>query len=128
MFFRRTPIHQPDFSERIEVLRSSGYTVEPRAGAHLVSRAGLGAMVGQDGITRLGPLVEGEPAPLTDCGFQKFFVTSAGRRLPATADKLHELQAFREELAAALDLPTLYNQGLGSTSASHHYDRVAGRA
>ncbi len=71
-------------------------------------------------------LVGGEPATLLDRGYQKFFQTSK-LQVPATADQLTELHKFSELLKEALGTTSLYNESLGSVSASYHYDRVKGR-
>jgi hypothetical protein len=70
--------------------------------------------------------VAGEPALLVDRGYQKFFKTSKGE-FPATAERLQALHRFSEELKEALGYTSLYNEGLGSVSASYQYDRVVSR-
>ena len=66
-------------------------------------------------------------AAMRTCGFQKIFRAPSGRRTPALAEHLQALHAFREDLAQALGLTSLYNEGLGSTNESHLYDRVQDR-
>ncbi len=63
---------------------------------------------------------------LLDRGYQKFFKTSKVE-IAATAERLQSLHRFSEELKEALGYTSLYNEGLGSVSASYQYDRVAGR-
>jgi hypothetical protein len=86
--------------------------------------------VAKDGNTRVvgfpACLVAGEPALLVDRGYQKFFKTSKGE-FPATAERLQALHRFSEELKEALGYTSLYNEGLGSVSASYQYDRVVSR-
>lgn len=86
--------------------------------------------VAKDGSARIvgfpACLVAGEPALLLDRGYQKFFKTSKVE-IAATAERLHSLHDFSEELKEALGYTSLYNEGLGSVSASYRYDRVTGR-
>jgi hypothetical protein len=85
---------------------------------------------GRDGYPRLAAfpacLVAGEPAVLLDRGYQKFLKTSK-LEIAATADRLEALHQFSEELKEALGYTSLYNEGLGSVSASYRYDRVVSR-
>ncbi len=71
-------------------------------------------------------LVAGEPALLVDRGYQKFFKTSK-LEVAATAERLQALHDFSEELKLALGYTSLYNESLGSVSASYHYDRIVDR-
>jgi hypothetical protein len=71
-------------------------------------------------------IVGGEPALLVDHGYQKFLKTSK-TEIAATAEHLERLHRFSEELKEALGYTSLYNEGLGSVSASYQYDRVASR-
>jgi hypothetical protein len=75
---------------------------------------------------RPGYLLGGEVATLLDRGFQKFWKT---RRLevPAIAESLQAVHRFAEELREVIGEPSLYNESLGTTSDSYHYDRVKGR-
>ena len=77
-------------------------------------------------VVRPGLVIGGEIAPLVDRGFQKFFKTSKGE-FPATAEKLHALHNFVEELKEAAGSITLYNEALGTVSDAYLYDRVKGR-
>lgn len=77
-------------------------------------------------VVRPGPVFAGEIAPLVDRGFQKFFKTSKAE-FPATAEKLHALHNFVEELKEAAGSITLYNEALGTVSDAYLYDRVKGR-
>lgn len=77
-------------------------------------------------VVRPGLVIGGEIAPLVDRGFQKFFKTSRGE-FPATAEKLHALHNFVEELKEAAGSITLYNEALGTVSDAYLYDRVKGR-
>ena len=75
---------------------------------------------------RPGPVIGGEIAHLVDRGFQKFFRTSKAE-FPATAERLHTLHRFVEELKEAAGSITLYNEALGTVSDAYLYDRVKGR-
>ena len=73
-----------------------------------------------------GYLIGGEIAKLVNKGYQQFWKTSKNE-VPATAEQLKALQNFSEELKAALNLPSLYNESLGTVSEAYQYDRVEGR-
>lgn len=84
----------------------------------------------EDGGVRIfawpGCLIGGEIAKLINRGYQQFFKTTK-TEVAATAEKLTALHDFTEEFKQALDLPSLYNESLGTVSESYHYDRVNGR-
>ena len=77
-------------------------------------------------LARPGWLLNGEIARLLDRGYQKFIKTSK-LEIPATADHLHAIHEFSEELNEAIGATSLYNQALGTTSNVYHYDCVKGR-
>lgn len=77
-------------------------------------------------VVRPGPVIGGEIARLVDRGFQKFFQTSKAE-FPATAERLHTLHRFVEELKEIAGSITLYNEALGTVSDAYLYDRVKGR-
>ena len=77
-------------------------------------------------LARPGWLLNGEIARLLDRGYQKFIKTSK-LEIPATADRLHALHEFSEELNEAIGATSLYNKALGTTSDVYHYDRIEGR-
>ena len=77
-------------------------------------------------LARPGWLLNGEIARLLDRGYQKFIKTSK-LEIPATADRLHALHEFSEELTEAIGATSLYNKALGTTSDVYHYDRIEGR-
>ena len=121
------------FSNAVQYLTDHGFQVTKTAsGATQVSKYGCVATIeaAKDGSARVvdfpACLVAGEPALLVDRGHQKFFKTSK-LEVAATAERLHALHDFSEELKLALGYTSLYNEGLGSVSASYHYDRIAGR-
>src|SRR6202049_1499416 len=73
-----------------------------------------------------GYLIGSEISKLVNRGYQQFLKTSK-TEVPATADHLKALQQFSEELKQALNLPSLYNESLGTVSESYQYDRVENR-
>jgi len=73
-----------------------------------------------------GCLVGSEISKLVNRGYQQFLKTSKNE-VPATAEQLKNLQMFSEELKEALNLPSLYNESLGTVSESYQYDRVEDR-
>lgn len=73
-----------------------------------------------------GYLIGGEISKLVNLGYQQHLKTSK-TEIAATADHLKALHQFSEELKEALDLPSLYNESLGTVSESYHYDRVKDR-
>ncbi len=123
------------FENALHWLSDQGFQItNPSSGSsvYTVSKDDCAAQieVAKDGSARIvgfpAVLICGEPAELIDRGYQKFFKTSKVE-IPATADRLHALHRFSEELKEALGYTSLYNEGLGSVSASYRYDRVAGR-
>jgi hypothetical protein len=72
-------------------------------------------------------MVGNEFAELWDAGYQKFLLTADGRKFPARKEQLLDLRTFNEELRAALNIPTYYNEALGSTCGLTVYDRMKGR-
>jgi hypothetical protein len=77
-------------------------------------------------LRRPGWLLGGEIARLVDKGYQKFLKTPR-LEIPATADHLHAIHEFTEELKEAAGATSLYNESLGTTSDKYVYDRVKGR-
>jgi len=73
-----------------------------------------------------GYLIGGEISKLVNRGHQQFLKT-AKTEVPATAEHLHALQQFTEELKQALQLPSLYNESLGTVSEVYNYDRIEDR-
>lgn len=93
-------------------------------------KAAPGVDPGSDTIVGLqerpGIVVQGEIARLLDRGYQKFLKTSKFE-LPATAQQLHAIHRFTEELTLLTGGISLYNEALGTTSDLYQYDRVKGR-
>jgi hypothetical protein len=133
MFFRRVTPHEPGFKERLESLKSLGFTVNfLNAGHARVSRDGIAAIVedrlGQrPHVNRAGFIIGDEIGSLVNAGYQMFWRTPSGRSVPAQASQLKSLHDFEEDLKEGLGLPSLYNEGLGTTSDLHLYDRVEHR-
>src|ERR1051325_1326933 len=103
MFFRRERPKPITFEERLEDLRKAGFTTQSANGRVLVTRNGCGAVLeNTNGILRFaekaGILIDGSIAKLVDGGFQKFFLTTSGKKKPAVAEELQEVHAFEEQL------------------------------
>jgi hypothetical protein len=133
MFFRREKPRQSTFAERIESLTTLGFTTESLDSRRArVSRHGIAAIVEDQPdqpphVNRAGLLIGGEIGLLVNAGYQVFWRTPAGAQVPAQAAQLKALHAFEDDLKERLGLATLYNQGLGTTSDLHLYDRVEHR-
>ena len=124
----------PNFDQTLDILREHSFEVAPYdaiAGGLLVSRDGVGAvLVAHEDNAALaitpGILVRGEVARLLDRGYQKFIKT-AKFELPASAEQLHAIHNFSEELSLLTGAISLYNEALGTTSDDYQYDRLKGR-
>lgn len=132
MFFRNKKAHVSNFSDHLSKVREAGFTISEQGSKARVSKIGCAAVVEDRGaeapiVGKAGVVVGDEIGLLVDGGFQKFFQTPKGRRLPALAEQLKALHDFQEDLREALGLVSLYNQGLGTTFDQHMYDRVKGR-
>ena len=131
MFFKREKEPAYTFSGQMDSLRNAGYSIAPAAGLTRVSKGNLAAMVADNGgkgaIVDVGLLIGNEVAVLTDLGYQKIFLTPTGKKTAALAEHLEALHAFKEDLAEAMGITSLYNEGLGTTNEKHLYDRVEGR-
>lgn len=117
----------------LESLPKAGFSVGSTRGVMRVEKYGCGAEFRRtpDGHYQLTILptilLGGLFTRLWDAGYQKFFITDDGRKLPAHAEQLVRMRKFNEELRTALGVPTYYNEALGSTCQVSTYDRVAGR-
>ena len=134
MFFRRARTKHLTFEDHMNASRAAGFLVEPLPGGKTrFERNGVAAVAvpGPDDVPvfaeRAGVIVGKEIGTLTDGGFQKFFITPSGKRKPALAEELKEIQNFQEDLREALHLTALYNESLGTVSNLYLYDRVEGR-
>jgi hypothetical protein len=118
----------------IDSLAGLGFGVGATRGVVRVEKYGSGAEFRQqpDGryqMTVLPTIMhKGQFTKLWDAGYQKFLLTDDGVKLPALASHLQNLRKFNEELRTALNVPTFYNEALGSVSQVSVYDRVKGRA
>ena len=133
MFFRRERPKVPTFHDRLDALKSAGFTVTTQKSAVRVSRGEFAvdlseATAGGCRIDeRAGILMGSEIGVLVDGGFQKFFRTPGGVRKPATADQLKGLHDFEGDLMETLGETSLYNTALGTVSTLYQYDRVQDR-
>lgn len=133
MFFRRKKLHIDTFSERMTGLTEHGFSVQLQGGnSARVSKLGCAAMLTDQGgehphVGKAGIVVGDEIGWLVDGGFQKFFLTPNGKKVPALANHLKALHDFQEDLREGLGLESLYNESLGTTCDLHLYDRVKDR-
>jgi hypothetical protein len=133
MFFRRERPKNPTFAERLDNVRNAGFTVTSLPGGTVrVSRDCYAIdLAEQDGqirtVSNAGVLTGDEIGALVDGGFQKFFRTPSGKKVPALADDLKGIHNFEEDLWEALGLESYYNQSLGTVSTFYLYDRVKDR-
>ena len=131
--------NRPTFEQILQTLKAHTFNVAPFAGVAgsvLVSKDGAAAVLApaKDGefgpaaafVEHPGILVRGEVARLLDRGYQKF-IKNSQFELPATADQLHAIHAFSEELTQLIGGNSLYNESLGTTSDVYQYDRLRGR-
>jgi hypothetical protein len=132
MFFRRQKPKVTTFAERMDRLRSAGFTLENLPNGRVKAiKHGVAAVIGDEGentpdIERAGIIVGTEIASLLSGGYQMFLETPSGKRLAAQAEQLKSLHQFEDDLKEGLGVSNLYNTSLGTTSPSHAYDRVAG--
>ena len=133
MFFRRETPRELPFAERIENLKKFGFTANiVSSGRAQLSRDGIGAIIedrpGQrPHVNKAGLIIGDEIGALVNGGYQMFWKTPGGKRVPAQATQLKALHNFEEDLKEGLDLSSLYNESLGTTSDLHLYDRVEHR-
>jgi len=133
MFFRRDIAKVPTFSDRVNLLKKAGFTVETTADRRAkISKHGVAVIIGDEGkgqtaIEKSGVVMNGEIATLMSGGYQMFLVTPNGKKFPAQAEQLKALHEFEMDVKDALGLTDLYNTSLGTTSRSHLYDRVTKR-
>jgi len=133
MFFRREKPRTPTFQERLDTLRSLGFTVESApGGGSRVGHHGCAAILEDRGgphphVNKAGLVIGGEIAEMVHGGYQMFWRTPSGRTAPALSDQLHALHDFEEDLKEGLGLTSLYNESLGTTADQHLYDRVVKR-
>ncbi|HYO80785.1 MAG TPA: hypothetical protein VES20_05235, partial [Bryobacteraceae bacterium] len=125
---RRAKARTLTFSDHLDALRKAGFTVN---GSRVVKHGCVAVLDDRgDGppvVKDAGVLMGDEIGLLENGGYQQFFTTNSGRRLPALAEQLRALHNFREDLKEALGNTSFYNEGLGTVSDRHMYDRVKGR-
>ncbi len=133
MFFRREKPRQRTFSELVDGLKEFGFSTQSQGnGSAQVSKLGCAALLKDAGqphpaVGKAGIEVGDEIGLLVDGGFQKFFLTPSGRKVPALAVHLKAIHDFQEDLKEGLGITSLYNQSLGTTCDLHIYDRVKDR-
>jgi len=119
--------------EQIDALSRAGFALNSTGGVVRVERYGCGSEFrktadGRYEMTELPTVVAGgQFTRLWDAGYQKFLLRTDGRKFPATAAHLVNLRRFNEELRIVLDVPTFFNEALGSVCELSSYDRVKGR-
>jgi hypothetical protein len=133
MFFRREKPSEATFAERIENLKAFGFTSRSLDSQRAqLTRDGIAAIIEDrpgrcSHVDRAGLLIGDEIGLLVNRGYQMFWRTPGGRSVPAQASQLKTLHGVEEDLKEGLGLTSLYNQGLGTTSDLHLYDRVEDR-
>ena len=128
-------IEHRTFEEAVNWLREHSFDIIEAPGAQtrvFLRKYNVSAAIQKtdDGGVKIfaypGYMIGNEISKLVNRGYQQFLKTSK-TEVPATADHLKALQQFSEELKEALNLPSLYNESLGTVSESYQYDRVEGR-
>src|SRR4051794_38298938 len=132
MFFRREKPREVSFNDRLEKLKQFGFSVQSVPGGAQVSKHGCAAVLQDRGsaiphVGKAGVLIGKEIGFLVNGGYQQFFMTESGKKLPALAPQLRALHNFQEDLKEALGIESLYNTSLGTISDQHLYDRVEDR-
>ncbi len=133
MFFRKVKPRRPAFPEVLAAAEESGFLLRPRDGSGSIAiRGRCAAQIGQtteDGIRieHAGITVGAEIAKLVHRGYQTVWRWPSRAEEAARADQLADLHEFLEDLRAALGIPSLYNESLGTVNAIHDYDRLAER-
>ncbi len=118
---------------QVESLAAKGFLVRSSGGVVRIEKFGCGAELRKSPAGRFQMTIiptimfQGQFTRLWDAGYQKFLLTSEGRKVPIRVAQLGDLRTFNEELRTALGVPTYYNEALGSTCQYSVYDRVKGR-
>jgi hypothetical protein len=130
-----TKVEERSYDEAVSWLRGHGFDLieaPSTQGRVFLKKYNCSAAIqknADDGVKIFaypGCLIGGEISKLVNKGYQQFLKT-AKTEVPATADHLKALHQFSEELKEALNLPSLYNESLGTVSESYHYDRIKDR-
>lgn len=118
---------------QIESLSSKGFLVRSSGGVVRIEKYNCGAELRKapQGAWQMTVIpcimAHGQFTRLWDAGYQKFLISHDAKKIPAQMQQLADLRRFNEELRTALDVPTYYNEALGSTCHFSVYDRVKGR-
>ena len=130
-----TKVEERTFEEAVQWLRDHGFDLIEAPGTQgrvFVKKYNVSAAIqkdGEDGVKIFaypGYLINGEISKLINRGYQQVLKTSK-TEIAATAEHLKALQQFTEELKEALNLPSLYNESLGTVSEAYQYDRIENR-
>ncbi len=119
--------------DRLEKLKEFGIQSKPASGGRVrVYRGECAASLEDQGaepprVVECGVIAGDEIAEPWSGGYQMFLATPKGRKMPARAAQMRAIHEFGEDLRDGLGLPSYYNDGLGTTSAHHMYDRVEDR-
>jgi hypothetical protein len=128
-------IEQRSYDDAVSWLRDHGFDIIEAPGAQtrvFMRKYNCSAAIQKtdDGGVKIfaypGYMIGSEISKLVNRGYQQFLKTTK-TEVPATADHLKALQQFSEELKEALNLPSLYNESLGTVSESYEYDRIKDR-
>lgn len=128
-------IEQRSYDDAVSWLRDHGFDIIEAPGAQtrvFMRKYNCSAAIQKtdDGGVKVfaypGYMIGSEISKLVNRGYQQFLKTTK-TEVPATADHLKALQQFSEELKEALNLPSLYNESLGTVSESYEYDRIKDR-
>ncbi len=130
-----TKVEQRTYEDAVQWLRDHGFDLIEAPGTQgrvFLRKYNVSAAIqkdGDDGVKIFaypGYLISGEISKLVNRGYQQVLKTTR-TEVAATADHLKALQQFTEELKEALNLPSLYNESLGTVSEAYQYDRIVDR-
>ena len=136
------PLADYQFDKKVlERLRAHGFECQELADGHVqASKDNVAAIFVRDRKKKLrlqeppGYLIRGKFARLWDAGYQKFWLLGEpspepwkSPHVPVVADELKELHKVSEELWSILEIPSFYNESLGTTCHVTTYDRLRGR-
>jgi len=130
-----TKVEERTYEDAVQWLRDHGFDLIEAPGTQgrvFLKKYNVSAAIqkdGDDGVKIFaypGYLISGEISKLINRGYQQVLKTSK-TEVAATADHLKALQQFSEELKEALNLPSLYNESLGTVSEAYQYDRIVDR-
>lgn len=130
-----TKLEHRTYEETLQWLRDNGFDLIEAPGTQgrvFLKKYNCSAAIQKDGEEGVkifaypGYLINGEISKLVNRGYQQVLKTSK-TEVAATADHLNALQRFTEELKEALNLPSLYNESLGTVSEAYQYDRIVDR-